>query len=152
MEMQFKIFAPISLKLEEMPIFGLSMNYYRVFHLKHNPNFYTWNPSYSKWRNQWKYWTLAVVSQCWNWCTAWNWYGRNFRCLVTQWACHKHFLRPEILLPVGISVLFSTFLSGYALLNASQTATNNFNWSNIQEWKHVLLVNTPCSHLSLTQV
>jgi hypothetical protein len=40
----------------------------------------------------------------------------------------KHFLCPEILLPVGlIAVLFGTSSSGYAFLNASRTAANDLD-------------------------
>jgi hypothetical protein len=77
---------------------------YRVFHLKRNPNYYTWTPSPTKRQNQWQYWILAAVSHCCSWCTVWNRYGRNLSCFVTQWALvtDKHFLCPEILLPFGV--------------------------------------------------
>jgi hypothetical protein len=39
--------------------------------------------------------------------------------------CCKHFVRPEILLPVRVLYFFWTSLSGCALLNASQTAAND---------------------------
>jgi hypothetical protein len=45
-----------------------------------------------------------------------------------------------------IIVLFGTSLSGYALLNASRTAQTISTRSNVREWTHVLLVNTPRSH------
>jgi hypothetical protein len=84
---------------------------YRVFHLKRNPNYNTYRPTASptKRRNEW---ILAAVSRCCSWCTAWNLYGRNFSCLVTN-QC--------------IVVLFGTFLLGCALLNASRTAANDFD-------------------------
>jgi hypothetical protein len=46
-------------------------------------------------------------------------------------SCRKHFLCPEIFFSWCI-VLFGTSLSGYALLNASRTAANNFDakWSS----------------------
>jgi hypothetical protein len=47
-----------------------------------------------------------------------------------------------------IVVLFGTSLSGYALLNASQTAANDFD-VNVQELTWVLLVNMPCLHLHI---
>jgi hypothetical protein len=71
------------------------------------PTYYTWNPSRIKRRNQWQYWILAAVSRCCSWCTAWNLYGRVARlALVTD----KHFLCPEILLPVGVLCVIRHFL------------------------------------------
>jgi hypothetical protein len=80
------------------------MSKYSVFHLKRNPNYYTWTPSRTKPRNQWQYWILAAVSRCCSRCTAWNMYCRNFSCFVARWALvtDKNFLWPEILLPVGV--------------------------------------------------
>jgi hypothetical protein len=52
--------------------------------------------------------------------TTLNLYCRNFRCFVTRWAARvivQHFLWPDILFPV---------LLGYALLNTSRTAANDF--------------------------
>jgi hypothetical protein len=59
---------------------------YRVFHLKRNPNYYTWPLSHTKRRNQWQYWILAAVSRCCSWCTAWYRYGRNFNSRVARYA------------------------------------------------------------------
>jgi hypothetical protein len=96
---------------------------------KTQPN--TWTPSRTKRRNQWQYCILAAVSRCCSWCTAWNRYGSNFSCFVARWVLvtDKHFLYPEIPLPV------SAVLS-YSVLPCQDT-----------HWTDVLLVNTPCSHL-----
>jgi hypothetical protein len=82
----------------------LSDALYRVFYVKCNPNYHAWTPKRTKRRNQWQYWILAAVSRCCSWCTAWNRYGRNFSCFVARWTfvTDKHFLCPDILLPVGV--------------------------------------------------
>jgi hypothetical protein len=121
-----------------------------MFHIKRNCYCYTWTPSRTKRRNQWQYWILAAVSRCCSWCTAWNRYGRNFSCFVARWALFtdKHFLCPEILLPVGVLLSYSVLpcqdTCCWMLHELQQTISMR---SNVREWTHVLLVNTPCLHL-----
>jgi hypothetical protein len=114
--------------------------------LKHNPNYYTWTSSCTKQWNQWHYWILAAVFRCCS-CAAWNRYGRNFSCFVTWWVLvtDKHFLCSKILLPVSVlsySVLPCRDMHCWMLCEQQQTISM---WSSVQEWTHVLLVNTPCS-------
>jgi hypothetical protein len=46
-----------------------------------------------------------------------------------------------------IAALFGTSLSGYALVNVHEQQQTISMRSNVREWTHVLLVNTPCSRL-----
>jgi hypothetical protein len=121
-----------------------------VFHLKRNPNYYTWTPSRIKRRKQWKYWIIASVSRCCSWCTAWNRCGPNFTCLVAPSApvTDKHCLSLEMLLPFGVLLSYSALpcQDTHCLMLHKQKQTISMQ-SNVREWTHVLLVNTPCSQL-----
>jgi hypothetical protein len=70
----------------------------------------------------------------------------------TVW-CQAQFLLqalpvPQIFFTMQcIVVLVSTWLSGYALINASWTATKDTVWSNVWEWIHILFLNTLSSHV-----
>jgi hypothetical protein len=63
-------------------------------------------------------------------------------------SCLKHFLCPDILLPVGVLLSYLVLLYQdthcYMLHEQQQTISMR---SNVQELTHVLLMNTPCSHL-----
>jgi hypothetical protein len=82
---------------------------YRMFHLKRNPNYYPWTVSRTKRRNQWQYLILAAVSRCCSWCTALNRCARNFSYFVAH-VTNKHFLYPEILLPVGALLSYTVLV------------------------------------------
>jgi hypothetical protein len=121
-----------------------------MFNLKHNTNYHTWTLQRTKRRNQWQYWIIAAVFRCSNWCTVCNRYDRNFSSFVARWALviDKHFLCPEILVPVGVLLYYSALRCQdthcYILHEQQQTISMR---SNVREWTHVQLVTTPCSHL-----
>jgi hypothetical protein len=60
-------------------------------------------------RNKWQYWIIAAVYCCCSWCTAWSRHDRNYSCFVARWALviDKHFMWPEILLPVSTLLPYS---------------------------------------------
>jgi hypothetical protein len=122
-------------------IVHLNFHLYRAFPVKRNPNYYTWTPSRRNRRNKWLYWILAALSRYFSWCTASYRYGRNFSCSVARWAlCHRQTLPVSRNFATSLCiVLFSTSLSGYALLNASRTAANDF------DAKWCSRVNTRCA-------
>jgi hypothetical protein len=121
-----------------------------MFHLKRNPDYYTWTLSHTKQWNQWQCWFLTAASHC---C---SWWMLEFRTAAisavllldehlsqTNTSCIPKFCSTSRY----TAVLFGTSLSGYALLNASRTAANDFDASDVRKWTHILLLNTPCSHL-----
>jgi hypothetical protein len=118
---------------------------YRMFHLKCNPNYFTWNPSHTKWRNQWEYSMLAVISRCCSWCTAWNQYCHNLSCFVAWWALvtDKNFLCYKILFGVSLSY----FLVRIHIAKCFTNSSKQFWYEVMIKNKNILLVNTPCSHL-----
>jgi hypothetical protein len=98
---------------------------------------------------------MEILNSCgriplFRWCTAWNRYGGNFSCFVARWelVTDKHFLCPEILLPVCVLLSYSVLpcQDTHCQMLHEQQQTISMR-SNVREWTHVLLVNTPCSHL-----
>jgi hypothetical protein len=87
---------------------------YRMFHLKRNPNCYTWTPLRTKRRNSK---SLQPMQAC-------KRYGHAFRSCVARWThvTDKHFLYPVSVTSRCIVVLLVRFLSGYWLLNVLRTA------------------------------
>lgn len=84
---------------------------YIACHLKPKPNHFAWSSLSTERLNKWNYGTLAVVSLCCSWYAVWTRYGRNIRCLVSQWALatDKHILCPKMLLPGDVLFLHSVF-------------------------------------------
>jgi hypothetical protein len=106
-----------------------------MFHLKGNPNCYTWTPSRTKRRNQWQYWILAAVSRCCRWCTAWNRCGRNFSCFFRSVStCHRQTLMcSEVLLAVGV---LCHFLVRIRITKCFTNSSKRFRWEIMFENEH----------------
>lgn len=69
---------------------------------------------------------IAILNSC---NCYWDWYGRNFCCFISPWTLvtDKHFLCPEILLPLGVHRIIGYFLRRRALTNALRTSADDLD-------------------------
>jgi hypothetical protein len=142
-----EIICSVAIILVALLILSLLLMY-RVFRLRCNLNYYTWTPSRTKWRNQWQYWVLAAVYRC-CWSTATYRYGRNFGYFVPLWALvtGKHSNVPKFCYQPLYSCVIRHFRMRTRIASALQVVANDLMRSNVREWTHILLVNTPCLYL-----